>query len=328
MYDEEGQVRDATDEEGRQRISMLIESWKRASESQQSEPSKQVICRDSSIFPSYEYNASRWTEIKTLFQRELLHWRRSGRSFFLTLLGNILLGAFLGFIWFQIPDVGYQSVQNRIGVIQYIPKDRAITIAILLVVSTSKERVIAERGTLMYRTSSHFAAFMLFYWLIEMVYQTLYSIVYYYIAGLKATPFTAILIQIGLQTLMLTALYAISIIVPFFTRSSKSSFTVGMLIWYLLALFNGLYANLANVTWVLRWLCYLSPEFYYFTGAVQNEFDGLTLNGQPGEYWLGLYALDTVSTMWCAGALMILNVAAALGSYLVLKYRTRPHFAL
>lgn len=326
LYDEEGQVKDGTDEEGRKRIDLLIESWSKASASHVVECKK--ARKAPPLFQSYEYNASRWCEIKTLFQRELLHWRRNGRSFFLTLLANILLGVFLGFIWFQIPDNGYQAVQNRIGVVQYIPKDRAITIAILLVVATSKERVIAERGTLMYRTSSHFAAFMLFYWLIEIVYQTLYSIVYYYIAGLKATPFTAILIQIGLQTLMLTALYSIGIIVPFFTRSPKSSFTVGMLIWYILALFNGLYANLAEVSWVLRWLCYLSPEFYYFTGAVQNEFAGLTLDGQPGEYWLDLYALDTVSTMWCAGALMILNVAAALASYLVLKFRTRPCFAL
>lgn len=326
LYDEDGQVKDGIDEEGRKRIDLLIESWAKSSESHTVECNK--ARKSAPLFQSYEYNASRWCEIKTLFQRELLHWRRCGRSFFLTLLGNILLGVFLGFIWFQIPDDGYQAVQNRIGVVQFIPKDRAITIAILLVVATSKERVIAERGTLMYRSSSHFAAFMLFYWLIEIVYQTLYSIVYYYIAGLKATPFTAILIQIGLQTLMLTALYSIGIIVPFFTRSPKSSFTVGMLIWYILALFNGLYANLSEVSWVLRWICYLSPEFYYFTGAVQNEFAGLTLDGQPGEFWLDLYALDTVSTMWCAGALMILNVAAALASYLVLKFRTRPRFAL
>jgi len=275
----------------------------------------------------FPYSAGWWTEYRLLLFRECLHFRRSGQTWPGLILANLLLALFVAFIWFQIPDTGYQAVQNRIGLIQFFPRDRAITIWMLIVVAGARDRVKVEMGMWLYRTSSYYAALMTFYCGTELLLETFYALIIYYIAGLRYTPFTAMLTLMGVHILLLASLYSIGIIIPYVTHKPSTAFIVGMTIWYILALYNGLYVNLAEVSWILRWPCYLSPEFYYLLAGLQNEFNGQTLDGQPGEYWLGLYALDTVSVVWCVGALLIINLAAAISSYCVLRWRTQPHFS-
>jgi hypothetical protein len=274
------------------------------------------------------YNASWWQEYRTLLAREALHFARSGSTWTGLILANLFLALLIAFTWFQIPDIGYQAVQNRIGLIMFFPRDRSITIGTLIIVSGFVAQVKAERELVLYRSSSFYAAVMSFYFGTELALNTFYALIIYYIAGLRYTPFTAMLTLMGLHLLLLLSVYSIALIIPFWIGNQRTAFIAGMTIWYMMALYNGLFVNLNNVSWILRWPCYLSPEFYYFTGGLQNEFDGQELDGQTGEYWLNLYALDSVSVVWCAGSLLIINAACALASYLKIKFRTRPRLCI
>lgn len=307
-------------------IQDLAERWKQSGESDTSITGG-VESKTGTRVVRAGYNAGWWTEYKVLLAREVLHFSRGGSTWTGLIIANLLLALFFGFLWFQIPDDGYQAVQNRIGLIMFFPRDRSITIATLIVVAGFIGQVKAERRLVLYRSSSFYSALMTFYCGTELILNTFYALIIYYIAGLRYTPFTAMLTLMGLHLLLLISVYSIALIIPFCIGNQKTAFIAGMTIWYMMALYNGLLVNLSDVSWIIRWPCYLSPEFYYFTGGLQNEFNGQTLDGESGEYWLSLYALDSVPVVWCAGALLIINAACALGSYLTIKYRTRPRLS-
>lgn len=305
----------------------LVDGWKTKSSTTTTDATLIEDLRTKKIVRA-GYNASWRREYRTLLAREVLHFARSGSTWTGLILANLLLALLIAFVWFQIPDNGYQAVQNRIGLIQFFPRDRSITISTLIIVSGFVAQVKAERELVLYRSSSFYAAVMSFYCGTELALNTFYALIIYYIAGLRYTPFTAMLTLMGLHLLLLISVYSIALIIPFWIGNQRTAFIAGMVIWYMMALYNGLFVNLNNVSWVLRWPCYLSPEFYYFTGGLQNEFDGQTLDGEPGEYWLNLYALDSVPVVWCAGALLIINAACMLASYLTIKSRTRPRLCI
>lgn len=276
----------------------------------------------------FERNTTRWEEYKALMGREYLYFRRSGNSYWIILLINIILALFIGFVWFQIPDEGYQAVQNRVGLLVFLPRDRTVVLAIVSILCGAKEGIRRERYSSMYRPSSYYAMLLTFNAAMELLFATCFLITVYYIAGLRYTPFTALLTLAGLHMLILLAAYGIGIISACIFEDFTVAFMVAMsvnLIWFL---FGGLLVNTEDISWVLRWIRYLSAHFYYTLGANQNEFDGQTLDGQPGSFWLQLYAFDLVSVVWCAGALLIFNMILHLTGYWLLHIRTKPKFII
>jgi hypothetical protein len=73
-------------------------------------------------------------------------------------------------------------------------------------------------------------------------------------------------------------------------------------------------------------MCFLSPVYYALNGTAGNEFIGQTMAGRPGAYWLHLYALDLISVMWSAGAMMIYGALMFVLAYIAWQNATKPVF--
>lgn len=273
-------------------------------------------------------SAGWWTQFRTLTAREAVHFSRSGKSWWLLMFMILFISSFIGFIWFQIPLDGFQAVQNRIGVVLFIPGERNTTVGAVILISAFLNQVRAERSMGLYQASAWYAAILTFYCGLDIIINTIYATIVYYMSHLRYEPITAFFTLLGLQALLLISAFSIGVIIPFLISNKRAAAVACMTIWYLTNLYSGRYVNFDDVTWILRWPCYLSPKFYYFNAALQNEFIGQIINGKPGIFWLEQSALIQLSVMWSVGALLIIDAACILASYATVKFRTRPHLSL
>lgn len=103
---------------------------------------------------------------------------------------------------------------------------------------------------------------------------------------------------------------------------------MGPLLLVVFLIFGGNLANGNSITWILRWIQYISFIFFGYQGLIQNEFAGNTFNGIPGDFYLKEYYLEQVSVMGCAGALMGLSAGFLLFGYIALRISTKPKFMI
>lgn len=314
---------DTGDEHNGQTLRNLIESWKETYH----QPRISVIYDDqdgSSYAKRVGHFKSPWEEFRIINRRYFKSVMRDKPYVISTnvmvLVKNLLIWA----VFFQIPDDGFAAVQNRLGALYYYPyNETALAISVAFVFATIPV-MRKERYRNMGRSLSYFIMFFVVQLPAWILFGIVYQITDYYINGLRYTPFTAILIMLGLYILGLLQAMAIGIFFAACSTTLSGALIVSSFYAILAMQFSGGPVNTNNITWILRWIRYISVYFYQYLGVVQNEFDGQTLNGEPGSYWTALYALNIVSVMWCAGALMIMCAAWILFGYLVLRWKTRP----
>jgi ABC-type multidrug transport system permease subunit len=239
------------------------------------------------------------------------------------------IGLYTGFAYFQVTndDDTFAGVQNRVGLLASIPIDRTLLGGAALGLSL-KYQTGKERFSSMYRASSAYIAAILSALPVNCGTVLLVITLPYYIGGLKYSPFTAYLIYIGLNELYLVVGIVLGILIGTVITDFVGALAVATLAVIMIKLFNSVVVNLQNMTWILRWISYISGSFYTIQGLMQNEFDGEFINGQTGEYWLELFALDLVSVMWCAGALIIMVAVFGGMAYVSFRQSTNPRFNL
>lgn len=272
---------------------------------------------------AFAWNTPWWAEYRVLLAREYLHFHRSGARLAIVLVENVLIGCVAGFVWFQMPTDEFAGVQNRVGLLSFFQRDRTVTLAAVAATLLARDKLVAERCGSLHRVSSFYAAYMTFAYGLELVTSCIGYTCLYYIAGLRYTPFTAYLTFIGLYALVLLTAFPVGVMAACLAPDFHLAAIGSLLFWMLAFLFGGVVLNSDRITWVLRWLRYLSPTYYYCSGTCQNEFLGQTIFGQPGSFWLAQYALDDVPVVWCAGALIMINAALHTGAYMAMRHRTR-----
>src|SRR5262249_43089446 len=109
---------------------------------------------------------------------------------------------------------------------------------------------------------------------------------------------------------------------------SKVALTLSASILVLFVLFGGNFARSNGITWILRWIQYISIVFYAYEALSQNELNGQVFDGVSGEFYLQLYSLDQVPIVACAGAILGIGVFFLLLAYVSLRATTRPKITL
>lgn len=277
----------------------------------------------------FSFNASRWTEIWVLTKRHHTVNTRSLNYIWRSVAFWAFIGIYTGFAYFQVAndDDTFAGVQNRVGLLASIPIDRTLLGGAALGLGL-KSQTSKERFSSMYRASSAFIAAVISALPVNCGTVLLVITLPYYIGGLKYSPFTAYLIYIGLNELYLVVGIVLGILIGTVIKDFVGALAVATLAVIIMKLFNSVVANLQNMTWILRWISYISGSFYTIQGLMQNEFNGQFIDGQTGEYWLDLFALDLVSTMWCAGALMIMVAVFGGMAYVGFRQSSNPRFNL
>lgn len=271
------------------------------------------------------HNLSRWKELKVVSRRYLRIVVRD-KDYFWTTNVLIILSAFLSMaVFFQIPDEGFSAVQDRLGFFSFIIDDSTAILVMTALVNQHEYTIRRERYRSLARASTYYLSFILIQFPVWIFTVLVLVLAQYYVNGLRYTPFTALLVFYGFYMLITLQFIAIGIVIACGITSFEIALTIGYFYIIVINLFNGTTVNTDNISWVLRWIRYVSPMYYLTAGLAQNEFLGQTIDGQPGSYWIDLYALNAASTMWCAGALMIILTVSLIVGIMFFELRSRPY---
>ena len=89
-------------------------------------------------------------------------------------------------------------------------------------------------------------------------------------------------------------------------------------------LFSGGYYTETSVTWILRWIQYLSPSYYGRSALANNEYDNYNVNDQlSGEYVLDKKHANGIGLWGSIGALMGLFVLFYIITNLIFIFNLR-----
>lgn len=321
-----------------ERVDRLVENWKSTHYTDQAEAGQAVADQNVPKKPSacsvterqIQWHSSIPYEIGLIMQRYFRIQFRDIPTLVGTIFQTIAMTLMLAFVFFQLPSDDFASVQSRIGLLFFLPVTLLFTIMIPLINVFTKDReiIMKERNSATYRIFSAYVAKFLSLLPLQFCLTTFFSFGIYYITGLLTDGFQYFLIFYGFMLLVSLASITMGLMVAAAVKTSEMGQLLGPMLVAACLIFGGNLANNDQITWILRWLQYLSPVFYTFIAIIQNELSGQTFGNVPGDFYIDQYSFDQASILWCMGALMILSAAFFVFGFIAICRTTRPKTVL
>lgn len=274
---------------------------------------------------------NRFQEFSILLKRNFILLWRDKLSFFAELGQTIFLCLLLSFVFFQLND-DFAGVQGRIGLLFFICINIVFTTVNVLITIFAVDRAILlrERAAATYRVFPGYSAKFVSFLPKSLIFLLIFAIPLYFITGLTM-PFDRLLVFLLILIALRYASIGLGLCVASFSPNIKISQIIGPLIIVIFFIFGGNLANSNEITWILRWIQYISIIFYSYQALAQNEFTGNYYGVQndsrtlvPGSYYLALYGLDNVGEWGCFGAILGLGTFFLILGYIGLRFTTRP----
>ncbi|KAJ1977241.1 hypothetical protein H4R34_003662 [Dimargaris verticillata] len=239
----------------------------------------------------------------------------------------------IGISFFQL-KVDQASIQNRDGLLFFIPVGLSCVMIVLLTTTFSLERsVIArERRARSYRMSTFYLARFLTELPLTIGLTVINATGVYFLAGLQADT-SKFIIFLGIS--ILTVLVAISIGLA--TSATFANVDVALVMGAFSIVISLLYAghlfNVDDVLIMLRWIKYVSFVRYSYQALAINEYTGLkftcgeqqaTLCVEKGEDILLRNSLDSLSLSTCMAVLAAIVLFFQIWAYNSLRWKNRP----
>lgn len=246
-----------------------------------------------------------------------------------SIIQTLIVATLLSFVFFQLGD-DFGSIQSRVGLLFFIPINQMFVIIVPLIDSFTKDReiILRERYSATYRILSAYLGKFISLLPLQFVLTTIFCFMIYYITGLRTDGFQYFLIFYGFNLLLALDAIALGLWVAASVPTSEIGQIVGPLAVVVFLIFGGALANTNQITWILRWIQYLSPIFYCYTALIQNELSGRQFGELTGDEYLDLYSSNTVSIVWCMGAMLILFISFLTFGFLSIRVTTRPKMVL
>lgn len=312
--------------ESEARIAMLIQEWERVDSAGASgsdgQPGTMPITNAG--WPNY------WaTEFGYLLARAFKIQFRDYPTLIGLIAQTLIIALLLSFVFFQMAD-NFAGVQNRIGLLFFIPIDITFTMVMPLIAIFALDRAIIKRerysGT--YRTSAFYFAEVVSLLPVRLALSTIFSFIVYYITGLRTDSFSNFLVFLLLILMVTVTAVSLGVAIGASVPSVEIGQIIGPLLIVVFLIFGGNLANANAVTWILRWIQYTSLIFYTYQGLVQNEFSGLTLDNKPGDAFLDDYSLAQIPWYYDVVALAGLTAVFLVFGYVALRVSTKPRINL
>ncbi|KAJ3265513.1 ATP-binding cassette sub- G member 2 [Chytriomyces hyalinus] len=246
-------------------------------------------------------------ELMVLFGRNMRDLFRDKGAIGATIGQAIFLVLLMGFVFFRL-DNDAAGVQSRVGFLFFICINQTFGVVMPAIGVFPTVRTIfkRERAAGCYRASSCFIGKVLSALPLCWSSSLLMSIPLYWMVGLQpdvAKFFTFVCIVLVHSTVALCMAYCIGSAVP----NAQVGQILGPLIITVFLLFGGQLLNVGSVSWVFRWLQYISIISYSYKGLIQNEFLGLSLRCSPemrcvtylGDTVVAQFALETPTIWYC-----------------------------
>ena len=274
---------------------------------------------------------NRAEEFALLLKRNFILIFRNRIDIFATFGQTVLISLLLSFVFFQLDD-DFGGVQGRLGLLFFISINIVFTTVnvLLSVFAVDRAILLRERSGATYRVLPSYAAKFISLLPLSMLFLTIFATPLYFITGLTM-PFDRFLVFILMLSALRYAAIGLGLCVASISPTVQISEIIGPLVIVIFLIFGGNLANSNTITWILRWIQYISIIFYSYQALAQNEFTGNFYGVQndsativPGEYYLNLYGLDNVNQWGCLGAILGIGTAFLILGYIGLRISTRP----
>ena len=274
---------------------------------------------------------NRAEEFTLLLKRNFILIIRNRLDIFATFGQTVFLSLLLSFVFFQLND-DFGGVQGRLGLMFFISIYVVFTTVNVLLPVFALDRAILlrERSGATYRVFPSFSAKFVSLLPLSMLFLMMFVTPLYFIVGLTM-PFDRFLVFILILSVLKYSSIGLGLFVASISPTVQISEILGPLVIIVFLIFGGNLANSNTITWILRWIQYISIVFYSYQALCQNEFTGNYYGVQndsktivPGEFYLDLYGLENVNQWGCIGAIFGLGTAFLLFGYIGLRFSTRP----
>lgn len=273
-----------------------------------------------------------WKEFWELLKRDFVTQFRNIPLLIIISVQTLVVSIMISIIFYQMP-LSVKGIQNRMGLLFFLPINQTFTIVMPLVFIFSLDRavILKERASATYRTSPAFLSKFLSLLPLRLVMTTIFSFIVYKATGLKSNDADASNMLIfwcllSIHTLCATVLgMAIAAAVPSIVLGTA----IGSLIIVIFLLFGGSLVNSDTLPKAFRWIQYTSLIYYCYQGLISNEMRGLKFdNVVEGEQVLKDYSLDQFNWKEASMAMLALTAAFLLFGYIALRISTKPKLML
>ena len=266
-----------------------------------------------------------YTQFFTLWVREFRFIHRNPWTWLTRALSTLIAALAFSFVFFKFPVNGPNAITNRVGFLSFI-----VTYWFVSIVSSFPEDLhvrVFIREKNFYQSIWYLLAVFYAELPILLLQVIPFSFMVFYIPGLRSTNFSSFLIFITTLSMLICACVALGILLGSIShRKYVNSFARSVVI-PLAIIFGGFLAIPRTITWILRWLVYLSPLYFSFKILLENELSqaGVVLNGRSGEEILNELVQQRMSAWACWGCLLGLTAFYLLLSLLLLHVKRRKH---
>lgn len=277
---------------------------------------------------SYKGHASYWRQFSFLANRASKNAIRNKSIVLVRLFQSIFIGLILGLVYIDQsqydPDA---QIRNKSGVLFFIAVNQFFASSNQVLAIFYEEKTVFYREYIAgyYRLSAYYWTKILCELPYGIIFPYLMVIIAYYMIGLNPA-FSAYLLAGLFAVLAGMCGTATGIFIASCFDSIKTALAILPVVLLPLLLFSGLFASSDALPVYLKWVQYISPMFYAYTGLVINEFDGRELpNCDPAsgkcstEYVYSVLGFDDpLGIIPNIVFLLVIYVVLVLGAFIVL----------
>nr|XP_009383524.1 PREDICTED: ABC transporter G family member 25-like [Musa acuminata subsp. malaccensis] len=268
-----------------------------------------------------DHSSISWfSQFSILLQRSLKERRHE--SFNSLRVFQVMAAAVLsGSMWWHS---SIHDVQDRLGLLFFVAIFWGVFASFNAVFTFPQERAIfvKEKSSGMYSLSSYFMARMAGDLPMELILPTVFTLILYWMAGLRAEP-AAFLITLAVLLGYVLVAQGLGLVVGAAIMDAKQASTVVTITMLAFLLTGGFYVQ--NIPSFLAWLKYVSCTFYCYRLLVRIQY-----RGEEMEYFLGSShqrsrreaegeMAGEVSTLVSVGALIAMFVGYRILAYVALR---------
>jgi len=270
---------------------------------------------------------------KILRNSSLLAWRsfvEQTRDFKTIFIKSLIISFFSLLIGGIFSNIGndQESIQNRKGLLFFIPINLAFSTLIGVTNTFPKEKNVVnrERTANAYTTLPYLASKFLIEIPLTALPGLVYSCVVYWIVELNPDTFGYFILILMFETLVVTALglgiSAMANSVEMANGIAPPFIVIGIL-------FGGYYIDIKSLPPVAEWIPYISLLRWTFQALCINEFKGLTFTCdgyddesciKTGEQALVTLSFDGHSASWAVFGLAMLMLCYLVGTYFIIEF--------
>ncbi|KAL7751228.1 hypothetical protein RI367_003434 [Sorochytrium milnesiophthora] len=260
------------------RIAGLLQEWKNSDSNRQMLKEMTVSHGDGVSRDNYKFRSAFGTQYGVLFRRAFRNAMRNRMVVKAKLGQTLFMSILMGLIYLNVSNRdSHAQVQDRAGSLFFLSTNMVMSNAmgILSVFSAEKQVFQREYGAGYYGLPAYFLSKMAVELPFQILLPFLFTCIFYWMVGYAPEAgrfFTTALFAIVLSGCGT----AIGTLAASLFSTLQVALAIVPLTLLPLMIFGGLFVNSANLPVFLRWVKWLSPMKYGFSGLFKNEMGGLT----------------------------------------------------